>query len=70
MGAIYATTQIQQRLMPKLQGDRGLVPELGVNVITHKGEATMFCEPPPQKMMVLRTGATVALRFLGVLTGL
>jgi outer membrane protein insertion porin family len=70
MGALYATTQIQQRLMPKLQGDRGLIPELGVNVITHKGEAMMFCEPPPQKMMVLRTGAMFALRFLGVLTGL
>lgn len=70
LGAIYATTQIQQRLLPKLQGDRGLTPELGVNVITHKGEAMMFCEPPPPRMMALRTGASIALRFLSVLTGL
>jgi outer membrane protein assembly factor BamA len=70
LGAIYVTTQIQQRLLPKLQGDRGMIPELGVNVITHKGEAMMFCEPPPPRMMVLRTGASFAIRFLGVLTGL
>ena len=70
IGAIYATTQIQQRLLPKLQGDRGLTPDLGVNVITHKGEAMMFCEPPPPPMMALRTGASIALRFLSVLTGL
>jgi len=70
IGAIYATTQIQQRLLPKLQGDRGLTPELGVNVITHKGEAMMFCEPPPPRMMALRTSASIALRFLSVLTGL
>ena len=70
LGAIYAVTQIQQRLLPKLQGDRGLIPELPVTVETHKGTAMMFCEPAPPRLAVLRTGASFALRFLGVFTGL
>ncbi|HTS49509.1 MAG TPA: POTRA domain-containing protein [Bryobacteraceae bacterium] len=70
LGAIYAVTQIQQRLLPKLAGDRGLIPELPVTVETHKGEAMMYCEPAPPRMAALRTGASFALRFLGVFTGL
>jgi hypothetical protein len=70
IGAIYAVTQIQQRLLPKLNGDRGLIPELPVSVETQKGEAMMYCEPAPPRLAVLRTGASFALRFLGVFTGL
>ena len=70
LGLIYATTQIQQRLLPALAGDRGLVPELPVTVETSRGDAQMFCEPPALRSMPLRTGAGVALRLLGVFTGL
>ncbi|HLG96235.1 MAG TPA: POTRA domain-containing protein [Bryobacteraceae bacterium] len=70
LGGIYLVTQIQQRLLPVLAGDRGLVPELPVTVQTHKGEATMFCEPPAPRLATLRTGASIAIRFLGVFTGL
>lgn len=70
LGAIYAVTQIQQRLLPKLAGDRGLIPELPVTVETHKGEAMMYCEPAPPRLAALRMGASFALRFLGVFTGL
>jgi len=70
IGAIYGVTQIQQRLLPKLNGDRGLIPELPVTVETHKGEAMMYCEPAPPRLAALRMGASFALRFLGVFTGL
>ncbi len=70
MGAIYGVTQIQQRLLPKLQGDRGLIPELPVTVETQKGQALMYCEPAPPRLAALRMGASFALRFLGVFTGL
>lgn len=70
LGAIYGVTQIQQRLLPKLAGDRGLIPELPVTVETHKGEAMMYCEPAPPRLAALRMGASFALRFLGVFTGL
>jgi outer membrane protein insertion porin family len=70
LGAIYGITQIQQRLLPKLAGDRGLVPELPVTVQTNKGAALMYCEPAPPRLAALRMGASFALRFLGVFTGL
>ena len=70
LGLIYATTQLQQRLLPMLAGDRGLVRDLPVTVVTDRGEERMFCEPPAPRLMPLRTGASLAIRFLGVLTGL
>ena len=70
MGVIYGITQIQQRLLPKLNGDRGLIPELPVTVETHKGEAMMYCDPAPPRFAALRTGASLAVRFMGVFTGL
>ncbi len=70
LGLIYATTQLQQRLLPLLAGDRGLVPELPVTVVAPHGEGRMFCEPPGPRLMPLRTGVSLAVRFLGVLTGL
>ncbi|HEX6897265.1 MAG TPA: POTRA domain-containing protein [Bryobacteraceae bacterium] len=70
LGAIYGVTQIQQRLLPVLAGDRGLVPQIPVTVQTHKGEALMYCEPPAPRLATLRMGASLAIRFLGVFTGL
>jgi hypothetical protein len=67
---IYATSQVQHRLLPLLAGDRGLIPELPVTVEGPNAEGTMFCEPPAPRLMPLRTAASLSLRFLGVLTGL
>jgi hypothetical protein len=67
---LYATTQIQRRLLPLLSGDRGLVPELPVTVEGPNASGTMFCEPPPPRLMPLRTAASLSVRLLGVLTGL
>jgi len=66
----YGIGQIQHRLLPILNGDRGLVPELPVTVETAKGDAVMFCEPPNPRFMFLRTPASLVLRFAGAFTGL
>jgi outer membrane protein insertion porin family len=70
LGLSYSLTQVQQRLLPLLAGDRGLVPELPVIVETPRGEAQMFCEPPQPRLMPLRTAASLVLRFAGAFTGL
>jgi hypothetical protein len=50
-----------------LSGDRGLVPELTVPVEGPGGEGVIICEPPPPRFSQVRTGAGIALRFLGAL---
>ncbi len=45
----YGVSQLQHRLLPVLQGDRGLEPELPVTVDTPNSRTTMFCEPPPPR---------------------
>ena len=67
---LYATTQIQHRLLPLLAGDRGLVPDLEVAVEGPNTTGTMLCEPPAPRLMPLRNVASLGVRFLGVLTGL
>jgi hypothetical protein len=67
---IYAISQIQHRLLPVLAGDRGLVPELRVAVEGPDTNGTMFCEAPEPRLIPLRTSASFAVRFIGVLTGL
>jgi Surface antigen variable number repeat len=66
----YSATQIQQRLLPALAGDRGLVPELPVTVEGPSGEGVMLCEPPPPRFARLRYIATIGLRFLGAFAGI
>jgi len=66
----YGTTQLEQRLLPLLAGDRGLIPELPVTVNRSEGEAVMMCEPPRPRLGLMRTGAEVALRFLSAAAGL
>ncbi len=60
----YATTQLKQRLLPVLAGDRGLVPELPVTVERSSGEAVMFCEPPQPRFARLRNVAALGLQLL------
>ena len=70
MGLAYGIGQVQHRLLPVLNGDRGLEPEMPVTVETAKGDAVMFCEPPSPRFMFLRTPASFVLRLAGSVTGL
>jgi hypothetical protein len=60
-GAGYAATQIQQRLLPLISGERSAEPPLTVT-----GDVTMSCELKP-RLKLVRTAATVALQFAGTL---
>ena len=66
----YSATQLEQRLLPILAGDRGLVPELQVTVEGPAGEGVMFCDPPPPRFAKLREGVAIGLRVLGAFTGI
>jgi hypothetical protein len=66
----YSTTQLQQRLLPVLAGDRGLVPELPVTVEGPGGEGVMFCDPPAPRFAKIREGVAIGLRVLGAFTGI
>ena len=66
----YAATQIRERVLPLLAGDRGLVPDLPVMVEAPAGEGVMYCEPPNPRLWQLRNSAAFSLRLLGGLAGL
>ncbi len=70
MPAGYVATQFEQRLLPLLNGDRGLVPELPVTVHRAAGETVIACEPPGPKLGPLRTAAGIAVQLMGTLTGM
>jgi len=61
----YAIVQTQQRLLPALSGDRGLVSQLPVTVQREKGESVMFCEQPKARFTNLRNIASLTVRFAG-----
>jgi len=62
-GFRYGITTLEQRLLPLLAGDRGIVPELPVTVDRPSGEAVMMCEPPNPRLYPLRAGTGVAFRL-------
>jgi outer membrane protein insertion porin family len=66
----YGFSQLQHRLIPVLEGDRGLEPELPVTVDTPTSRTTMFCEPPAPRMAPVRTALAMGLRFIGSMAGL
>ncbi len=66
----YPVTQLQQRLLPRLAGDRALEDELAVTVHRPQGELMLACEPPNPRFMNLRRGAALGLRLLGTLSAL
>ncbi len=68
LGLGYGVTQTEQRLLPVLSGDRGLVPELTVTVEGPGIEGAILCDPPPPRFAKARTAAGIALRFAGALT--
>ena len=66
----YGVSQLEHRLLPVLQGDRGLEPELPVTVDTPTSRTTMFCEPPAPRLSPVRTALAMGLRFIGSVAGL
>lgn len=66
----YSSTQITERLLPKLAGDRDLAPELAVAIDDPKGAGTMFCDPPPPRFAKFRSVAGMGLRLLGAFAGI
>jgi hypothetical protein len=60
----YASTQLQQRLLPKLAGTRA--PDLTIA----NGESALLCRYPKPKLATVRMGASVVLRFAGTVGGL
>jgi outer membrane protein insertion porin family len=65
----YGLAQVQHRLLPVLQGDRGIEPELPVTVDTPNSRSTMFCEPPPPRFSPVRSALAMGLRFIGSMAG-
>ena len=70
MPAGYVATQIQQRLLPALIGDRGMTPELPVTVHRPGGDTTIVCEPPAPRLGAVRGAAALALHAIGALSGI
>jgi outer membrane protein insertion porin family len=66
----YGVSQLQHRLVPVLQGDRGLEPEIPVTVDTPNSRTTMFCEPPAPRFSPVRSALVVGLRFVGSMSGI
>ena len=67
LGLGYGVTQTEQRLLPVLSGDRGLVPELTVTVEGPGVEGVILCDPAAPRFSKARTAAGIALRFVGAL---
>jgi outer membrane protein insertion porin family len=61
----YAIVQAQQRLLPALSGDRGLISPLPVTVQREKGESALFCEQPKPRFANVRNIASLTVRFAG-----
>jgi outer membrane protein insertion porin family len=62
----YISTQLLERLGPKLAGTR--VPDLPVSLERPNGDVPILCEAPKPRMHALRMGAGIALQFVRTLT--
>jgi outer membrane protein assembly factor BamA len=60
----YASTQLTQRLVPRLMGTRA--PDLAVA----SGDKTLLCKYPKPRFYVVRVGSSMVLRFAGQIGGL
>lgn len=65
LGLSYGVTQTEQRLLPLLSGDRGLVPELNVQVEGPVVGGVIVCDPAAPRFSRARSAAGIALRFVG-----
>jgi outer membrane protein assembly factor BamA len=70
MGARYLATQLEQRLLPILNGNHGLEPELAITVHRPSSDTTVVCEPAGSKFALLRRVTGTALHSLVSLSGL
>jgi outer membrane protein insertion porin family len=61
----YAIVQAQQRLLPALSGDRGLISQLPVTVERPSGESVLFCEQPKPRFANVRKIASLTVQFAG-----
>jgi hypothetical protein len=68
MAAGYGTTQLQQRLMPLVAGERALTPDLPVTVKRPDGDTATFCRGDRPRLRILRIPAGFALQALGTLS--
>ena len=59
----YGATQFQERTLSLLAGDRGLVPDLAVQVETPRGAGTMFCDAPKPRLWLLRSAASIVVKL-------
>ena len=66
----YGVSQLEHRLVPMLEGDKGLVPELPVTVETPTSRTTMFCEPPAPRLAPVRSALAMGLHFVGSMAGI
>jgi len=66
----YLPTQLEQRVLPILNGDRGLESELAITVHRPAGDMTAVCEPPGPKFGVLRRVTGIALHNLVSVSGM
>lgn len=66
----YGMTQIEQRLLPRVAGDRALEEELPVTVERPQGEMVLACEPPKPRLANLRRAASLCIRLVGALLAL
>lgn len=66
----YGAAQLEHRLVPVLEGDRGLEPEIPVTVDTPSSRTTMLCEPPTPKLWPVREALVIGLHFIGSMAGI
>lgn len=66
----YGASQLSHRLIPVLEGDHGLEPEIPVTVDTPSSRTTMFCEPPNPRLWPVREALVMGLHFIGSMAGL
>jgi outer membrane protein insertion porin family len=65
----YGMTQLQHKLNPLLEGDRGIETELPVTIETPHSQTTMFCQPPAPRMYPVRYVIAMLLRLAGSMAG-
>ena len=65
----YLATQLEQRVLPLLSGDRGVEPELPVTVHRPVGDTMIVCEPPAPRLGMVRRAVGMALEAFAALSG-
>jgi len=64
----YATTQIQRRMLPLLDGSRSAQPELAIEFSTPRSSGPMLCDAPKPRFMMARRVGALTLELAGAFT--